>query len=364
MKEDKDLLEEFLQSKFKDDAIQPSTNRFDIIYDAVQEQKVKRNYLPWYQLGIIIILICAILGLYYIMNAPSVKKDVIPVTKKENTNNYNLKKELQTFKEEKNLKVADTISAPIINPKTTKSTITEDSVNDSVLSETEDKHSEKGKIGISYIASEKYASTKYTKYLKLPDSTTIVLRKNSRVNYNASAQGYRKIDLTGTTFFKIKKNELKPFIIHGKYGKVQVYSSSFAMSSEKKADYMTLIEEGNAEITHYRTGKTQNISLGQSFIIDNQGIRLLKNSPNQFAWKTGNLTYQNATVNDIINDLGESFDAKIQLKHRVFLDCKYTGSFNLTSTEKVLKALATKLNVKIEKKEGIFVIVGKGNCKD
>ncbi len=362
MKDDKDLLKPLLQAKFKSDSIIPSKDRFDDIYNAVQEQKVKRNYVPWHEITVIVILLCAIFILYYVMNDTTSEKTDITPSHKENIDSIETKNNQTTIQIEEQPKIIE------VNPvesntdsKPVKSTKTEVFSIDSTILEPDEESKEKGFIGVSYIASEKYASTKNTKYIKLPDSSTMVMRKNSTVNFNTSIQSYRRVDLAGTIFFSIKKNESKPFVVHGKYCNVQVSGNSFAISIEKDADYITLIE-GSAEIIHRKTGKKQHVVSGQSFSINDQEIILLKRSPNQFAWKTGILHYQNISVSQIISDLGENFDAKIRLKRSPLLDCKYTGSFSNATTEKVLSTLAKKLNIKLEKEEGVFIIKGEGNC--
>ncbi|PKV49769.1 FecR family protein [Aquimarina sp. MAR_2010_214] len=362
MKDDKDLLKSLLQAKFKSDSIIPSKDRFDDIYNAVQEQKVKRNYVPWYEITVIAILLCAVFILYYVMNDTTSEKTDITPSHKENIDSIESKNDqtiIQTKEQPKTIEIkpveSNTDSKPIKTVKTEIFSI------DATILEPDEESKEKGFIGVSYIASEKYASTKSTKYIKLPDSSMMVMRKNSKVNFHTSIQSYRRVDLIGTIFFSIQKNESKPFVIHGKHCNVQVSGNSFAIATEKDADYITLIE-GSAEIIHRKTGKKQNVVSGQSFSINSQEIILLKRSPNQFARKTGALHYENTSVSQIIHDLGENFDAKIRLKRSPLLDCKYNGSFSNATTEKVLGELAKKLNIKIEKEGEIFIIIGEGNC--
>ncbi|WP_438422347.1 FecR family protein [Aquimarina macrocephali] len=364
MKDDKDLLKPLLRAKFKSDSVIPSKDRFDDIYNAVQKQKVKRNYIPWHEITVIAILLCAVFILYYVMNDTTSEKTDITPSHKENIDSIEPKNEQTTIQTEEQPKIIEV--KPVesnTDSKSVKTAKTETFSIDSTILEPDEESKEKGFIGVSYIASEKYASTKNTKYIKLPDSSMMVMRKNSKVNFNTSIQSYRRVDLVGTIFFSIQKNESKPFVIHGKYCNVQVSGNSFAISTEKDADYITLIK-GFAEIIHRKTGKKQKVVSGQSFSINNQGIILLKRAPNQFAWKTGVLHYKNVSVSQIIHDLGENFDAKIRLKRSPLLDCKYTGSFSNATTEKVLGELAKKLNIKIEKEGEIFIIIGEGNCAD
>lgn len=361
MKEDKDLLKELLHTKFNDDVMESSRNGFDNIFDAVQEKSDDKSLFYWYTAGVIILMFIGVYTLYYLKN------NKISNTKKEETS-----KEITIQKENINLvaRPIDTISSTNEenNIITSGNEIIEDinqpedSINkqiDVTTLEPEDEIIEKGVITVTYTASNKYASTEYTKYNKLPDSSTIVVRKNSKVNFTATTQGYRRADITGTVFLNIRKEESTPFILFGKYCKIQITGNSFAIHSDSKADLMTLIK-GFATVVHNTTKEVRNLIPGESLRVDQNGLFSLEKSPNRFAWKTGGLHYQDASVDQIIHDLGENYDAKIVLKNPNILNCKYSGSFEKTNTTKVLARLATSLKLQIVKKDDLFTITGQG----
>ncbi|WP_299441694.1 FecR family protein [uncultured Aquimarina sp.] len=360
MKEDKDLLKELLHTKFKDDVIESSRNNFDNIFDAVQKKSDDKSLFYWYTAGVIVLMLISVFTLYYLKN-----------NKTSNTHTEETSTEIPIQKENINLVTTpiDTISSKKEENNTiTGNEISED-INQSENSvtkkidvttlEPEDEIIEKGVITVTYTASDKYASTEHTMYNKLPDSSTIVVRKNSKVNFTATTQGYRRADITGTVFLNIIKEESKPFILFGKHCKIQITGNSFAIHSDSKADLMTLIQ-GSAKVVHNTTKEVRNLIPGESLRVDQNGIVLLEKSPNRFAWKTGDLHYKNTSVDQIINDLGENYDAKILLKNADILNCKYSGSFEKTNTTKVLTKLASALKLRITKKDDLFTITGQG----
>ncbi|SEL04599.1 FecR family protein [Aquimarina amphilecti] len=362
MKEDKDLLKELLNTKFKDDVIESSGENFDLIFDAVQEKSDDKNLFYWYTAGFILLMIIGVCTIYYIKNS-----------KTSNTNTEITSKDTIFDNENNNPTTTTVDSISVKKEENTPIIIKNESVEDSnqlqedlsnkqidvTTLEPEDEIIEKGVITVTYTASEKYAFTERTKYNTLPDSSTIVVRKNSKVNFTATKQGYRRADITGTVFLNINKDESKPFILFGKYCKVQITGNSFAIHSDTTGDLMTLIK-GSAKVVHNNTKEVKILSPGQSLHINNKEISILEKSPNRFAWKTGKLFYQNASVNEIINDLGTSYDAKILLKSSDILNCKYSGSFKNKDISQILEKLTKSLTLELTKKDDLYIISGKG----
>ncbi|MBW1294280.1 FecR family protein [Aquimarina litoralis] len=363
MKQDKDLLKELLQSKFKDDTVASSGDNFDLIFDAVQEKSDDKSLLYWYAAGIILLMSIGVFTIYYFKNIkPSKQKEStteIQIQKEENTSTPIVTDSIINKKEKKNLTNKDTITKPSsLSTISNKENQTSKKIDVTTLAP-EDEIIEKGVITVTYTASNKYASTKKTKYNQLPDSSTIVVRKNSKVNFTATKQGFRRADINGTVFFNVKDNSSQPFIIFGKHCKVQVSGNSFAIHSDSSADIMTLIQ-GSAKVVDNNSKTVKELTPGESLKVDKNGISLLQRAPNQFAWKTKKLHYNNTLVNQVIQDLGDNYDAKIILKNRDILNCKYSGSFDNANIPRILKKLTTSLKLQLSKEEDIFVITGKG----
>jgi len=367
MKEDKDLLKELLQTKFKDDVIASSGDNFDHIFDAVQEKPDDKNLFFWYTIGVIFLMLTAVVTLSYFMNTETtntniqknttehqVLEDPIKLVTKNKDNN------ILSLDKEKNDTLQRIQDKHLKNKEYPETTTTTKKIDITTL-ESEDEINETGVITVTYTASKKYASTEQTKYNTLPDSSTIVVRKNSKVNFTASKRAYRRVTVEGTVFFNVRKDTSKPFIIFGKHSKTQITGRSLAIHSDSEGDLITLID-GSAKVVHNSTKEVRNLVPGESIRLDQKGSSLLERSPNRFAWETRTLHYQNTSIKEVINDLGENYDAKIILKNADIQNCRYSGSFKNTTTEKVLIKFATQLQLKISKEDDVFMISGKG-CK-
>jgi len=366
MSKDNNLFEELVQSKFEDDVITSSEDRFDLIFDTVQKKKKKRDIFIWYRTGILLflLLLSGAFILYYI-NQNQKTHNKIP-SLQDNKKLTVIKPDSIFKKEENKIQVnKDTVKIQdhIITENNAKEPKIERKQIDVENLTAADEIPEKGVIEITYTASDKYAYTQKTKYNKLPDSSTVVVRKNSVVNYMARKQGFRQAKVTGTAFFSIEKDENKPFIIFGKNSKTQVSGNSFAIHSDIDADIITLLQ-GTAKVVHNTTKESKVLLPGQTFKINKKGIHYQSKSPNKFSWKTKILSYDNAHLIDIIYDLGDNFEAKIILKNKELTTCTYSGDFVQANATDVLIAVCKKFNLNLTLEDNIYSIFGKGNCNN
>ncbi len=359
MKKDKDLLKELLRSKFEDECIESSKDMFDNIYDTVSKGTTEKIPFYWYRIAAAILFFIGLGSISYYLKENTLETNiqkpiVVHKSPEINTDSIQQKTQKPTIKFEENKKSLpqEKIQIAEETPKASIETKTKD---------TSSTEKDKSKIDVSYVTTQKYASSKYSKYVKLPDTSTIVLQKSSRVNYKRSIENYRTVELTGNVFFDVKKDSTKPFIVITKNSKVQVIGTKFVMSSRNNEDYLYLIE-GSVNIVHIKTGQDQIVIPGQSFRISDDGIRKLDKTPNQFAWKTGNLHYRNTKVKEVFEDLRKNFDIKINVLDPTLLNCKYTGSFRKTTPEKMINILSATLKVNVQKKNNLFIISGNSNC--
>lgn len=345
MSTNKDVVKDLLQSKFKDDTIQPSRNLFDNIYEGVKkgEKQMKQRYI-WYKVAAALILLIGIGSVLTITfkDTYTTTNEVVINNEKKGDSVIIPQKQQKDFIKEKQLDKTSTL-------------VQNDTIN------LKKKRTQKAVV-TKVLSIKKYNASELSKNLTLADDSNVILYKNSNLNF-AMDDRKRLVNLNGNSFFEVKKDKKKPFVVKGNYSSIRVTGTSFIASSREKNDHITLFE-GSVDVFHTHTGSKLSMVPGQSVVIDDKGIRLLKKSPNHFAWKTGNLSYQNATVEDVLKDMRENFDIEINVQNPNILQCSYTGSFRKSSPQKIFNILELTLKVKIEQKNNIFVIFGNSTCTD
>ncbi|MBP2834053.1 FecR domain-containing protein [Aquimarina sp. U1-2] len=343
MKQDEDIIKKVLHERFRNDTIEPSKPMFDTIYDKVERNKPRFNYRIWYGAAAAIIVV---FGLGALLTLPQKKANR---TKIQITNTETLQNE-------------DTILQKPIPA------LGDHQDHKNVLTTTEDAtvaKSDQEKKKYTKLANRStpktFTSQKQSRTIKLNDKSMLTLRPLSQIKFLNTEQGDRIVNLNGSAFFNVAKDTNRPFIVKGRHSNIRVTGTSFIMSSEKNEDKITLIE-GSVTISHLKTGRSKQMVPGQSYSMHSDGLTLLKTSPNQFAWKTGTLSYKNSTIRTLIQDLRKNFDIHVTVQDSLLLQCSYTGTFKKNSPEKILQIVNMTLGTVLQKKNDTFVIVGQNNC--
>lgn len=207
-------------------------------------------------------------------------------------------------------------------------------------------------------------TTDQEKMVIMPDSTRILLNKNSRLIYPKEfAENSRNVDLEGEAFFEVTKNPDKPFIIKNKDFDIKILGTSFNVLAydENKEDIVTVV-----------TGKVAfTAKNGSSIVLVKDEVGVLTKSDQQLnkkanfnsnflAWKTKKLEFNDTDFSEVIETLEKYFSKTIDVKENNILKCKFTGYFENPTLQEVLIVLEKTLMLKTEVNDKQIIITGAG----
>lgn len=142
--------------------------------------------------------------------------------------------------------------------------------------------------------------------LTLSDSTVVYLNAESRLTYPVAFNGKnRKVELSGEAYFKVKRDETKPFVVHAQQMEVLVLGTTFGVRAyQDENEIQTTLESGKVRV---RAGKRE-VNL-----VPNEQARFDKSTSSldvrevdaaeYWAWKNGRLVYDNCSLERILTDL-------------------------------------------------------------
>jgi ferric-dicitrate binding protein FerR (iron transport regulator) len=84
---------------------------------------------------------------------------------------------------------------------------------------------------------------------------------------------------------------------------------------------------------------------------------------NVFSYKTKIFTFENSSLEHIINILEESYHTNIILKNNHIKSCRLTTTFNNETLPNALNIIAETLNLKVSETAGKYIIDGAG-CEE
>ena len=201
----------------------------------------------------------------------------------------------------------------------------------------------------------------------LPDSSKIYLNRNSQVSYSDNFAQDRVIHIqNGEVFFEVKHLHGQPFVVYANLSKTEVIGTSFMIRSYK---------DENKDELHVSTGKVAFSSLENPAdkIVLTKGLKAeiaesirTESSPivdvNFNAWKNEKIVFNNTKLDEVSRTLEKYYAVSLQLNNPEILNCRFTGTFEKSGINEILKILAVSFNLSYDKQEGKYIISGKG-CK-
>jgi ferric-dicitrate binding protein FerR (iron transport regulator) len=197
--------------------------------------------------------------------------------------------------------------------------------------------------------------------LTLPDQSVVLVRKGSSIKYpNVFDKKERRVQLTGEAFFKVQHNENQPFLVTTDNADIKVLGTSFLVNSAQSSDEVVVVT-GKVNVTDKNESHNQVIlTKGQRAVLDhNHFIQAPVTDSNFIAWETGHLTFNNATLPKVLQDITHYYGVQIELAPALKATAPtvhVTVQFNNQPIEQALEeiTLITGLQMKKEKDKVIL----------
>jgi len=169
----------------------------------------------------------------------------------------------------------------------------------------------------------------------LPDGSQVWVNTNSTITYNTASfnQKNREIHLKGEAYFEVAKNTEKPFTVVTPMANIKVTGTAFNVQAyADNKTFEAVLAEGSIEMTVNDAGQ-QKIDLvpGERAIYnaESKKISISRVEPEYYSsWRTGDLLFKDATLDDLIVELERFYDIKIHLRDKELGDFRFRGMFS------------------------------------
>lgn len=199
--------------------------------------------------------------------------------------------------------------------------------------------------------------------IHLPDGSTVILNKDSKLNYpSAFGNKHRDVYLTGEGFFDIKHMPSRPFLVHTGNITIKVLGTAFNIRS-----YVN-----NVEVTVTR-GKVQVLkednvlgvlSASQQISFNNQSgnvITKIVDTLPVIAWKPAELFFNDITMQQAAEQMEKRFNVKISFANPAIKNCRVTATFSEDDLpDEILAIICAVSKSDFKVIDGNFIIDGKG----
>lgn len=199
------------------------------------------------------------------------------------------------------------------------------------------------------------------------DDELFILDDGSRVHLRAGSSllfampfkdNKRSVKLSGSAFFEVAKDNLRPFVITTDHATIEILGTSFYVD-EGDDHLIVYVSEGIVRLKSLRqNGPEAIISKGESGILhyDLQKIQKRKfDNMNFLAWKTGILEFNNEVLSEVFVVLEEVYAIRIKALDSV-MNMKLSARFQDETPEDILNSISIVFGFDLSVKKDEYTI--------
>ncbi|UYQ94368.1 DUF4974 domain-containing protein [Chitinophaga horti] len=195
----------------------------------------------------------------------------------------------------------------------------------------------------------------------LPDSTTALLNKNSKLRYLPGfGKEHRNVEQQGQVFYQVTPNPKVSFKVKTSHSVVKVLGTSFDLKSyatDATEQLAVLTGAVSYEPTANAAG-AKTVRAGQSATLgaDGRTVEMQAGLAEQQLYWSGNLVFEQQKLETIIGVLNTYYKADIRFADTQLGNASFTGSFEREPLEDVLQVICYSLNMKFTKSGNHYTI--------
>ncbi len=212
------------------------------------------------------------------------------------------------------------------------------------------------------------ASTNSTLNSTLPDGSSVLLSKHSKIEYTFDAQKQiRLTKLSGKAFFNVKRDTKHRFIVEANRGGVEVLGTKFSVNELKNKDVRVYVLSGRVKVFLVRASKdtlSLIITNGEKALIKASSDTIIKKNPNVSAFHSINktniihktITFRNMDLSTIMAKLERYYSVNIKIDDAVDKKLRFSSSFKDNSLNEILTVITQTMNLDYTKRGNTYYI--------
>lgn len=210
-------------------------------------------------------------------------------------------------------------------------------------------------------------SSAHGQLINLPDGSTVVLNKDSKLEYppHFSAKT-RDVYLSGEAFFDIQHNPSKPFIVHTGSISTKVLGTAFNIQAYKSKSYVEVtVTRGKVEVRAKKKllGVLQkNEQIVFHTATENYNKKTLQTEP-VVAWRKYELYFDEISFAEAALVLSNRYHVTIEFLSEKLRSCQFTAAFNNSTTLEHMLTVMCELNNATYRMEGNKIFIDGEGCE-
>lgn len=199
-------------------------------------------------------------------------------------------------------------------------------------------------------------TTNETKEVWLPDSSYVLLNKDSRlIVEGAYNEETRQVKLEGEGFFKVKSNAQKPFSVSSFHVSTTVLGTQFNVNAKADSQITVSVLEGKVSVAAHSQEKL--LTANTATVYNGYALEFLANAdPNYLAWKTGIIRFKGKALSEVVKFLSVHYNKSISIEKSIDASLLITVELNNLSIDQSLEIISSTLDLQYIKETQAYVI--------
>lgn len=192
----------------------------------------------------------------------------------------------------------------------------------------------------------------------LPDGSKVWINSKGYLRYPTRfSGGHREVFLNGEGYFKVSKNERKPFVVKvSERYKIQVLGTEFNVSAYAGEDKIsTTLVSGAVQLDVFHSSGTKGqykLSPNEKAVLYHDQLSIVQVDPiYETGWREGKLYFKNLPMDDVLKRLSRYYNVQFNVRNKQILESIITAKFENEQLPQVMEyiQLATGIKYKIRK---------------
>lgn len=219
-----------------------------------------------------------------------------------------------------------------------------------------------GSFGSYHYEKEYQTSYGEIKRMTLPDGTIVTLNAESTLKIERGfSQKNRMVHLDGEAFFEVMHKTAIPFTVETKALSVTALGTSFDVSAfANEPEINVALKTGKVLVKTISKEKAEIIlKPGERVVYQKKNALLNKetfNSKIQLAWQNRIIAFQNAGMQQVVNQLERYFGVNIDINHLPVREWQLTGEYKNQSLEDILQSLSFSYGISYKMEDNKIVL--------
>jgi transmembrane sensor len=197
---------------------------------------------------------------------------------------------------------------------------------------------------------------------RLKDGSLVTLNSGSNIKMDDSFKNQRDLRLQGEAYFEVQPDKKNPFTVFFSDYKLVVVGTKFNIRNFKNEKIKEItVTEGVVRVFDNKEKNGIKVKKGEQLRLEEGKEPVLMNveTTNYIAWKTGDLDFKKARLEEVTTILSRTFEKEIVLANQI-KNCKFTGDLSGLNLNEALEIIRSSTSLKIEKSNNKLYVTGSG----